>query len=159
MRSIYGPGRLLLASKKPRIQQLIKDADNLSVDQIKQLKEKPDVIRGLIEIKELGKGKGTNAELIATLMQKSHISDVEPHGAIYQFHGEPFWIKTKLSELQIATNWYWLEMSINEINISSNTIKISKYDLTKLKTSSSLVKTGTLEDLKQLEKDRVSKLL
>ena len=32
MRSMYGPGRLLLASKKPRIQQLVKDIDHLTIE-------------------------------------------------------------------------------------------------------------------------------
>ena len=117
---MYGPGRLLLASKKPKIQKLIQDIDSMSLDDIKKLNEKPDVIKGLIEIKELGKEKGTNAELIAKAMQKNHRSVIEQPSKIYQYNGESFWVKTKSSELQIETSWHWLELSENEIYVSSN---------------------------------------
>lgn len=159
MRSIYGPGRLLLASKKPQIKKLIKDIKNLTVDQIKQLKEKPDVIKGLIEIKELGTDKGTNAELIATAMQKNHNTTIEIPCTIYQYNGEPFWVKTSSSELRIENTWHWMELAENKINISSNTIRLSTADFTRLKTSSNFIKIGLLKDLRLLEKDRISKLL
>ena len=159
MRSIYGPGRLLLASKKPKIQQLIKQIDLLSIEEIQQLPEKPDVIKGLIEIKELGTEKGTNAELIASLMQRSHKDNIETDSNIYQYHGDTFWIKIRSTELKIETGWHWMEISSSEIIISSNKIQISDNNLEKLKGSSNLKKVGRLNDLLLLEKDRVSTLL
>lgn len=51
MRSTYGPERLLLASKKPRIIELIESIKSMSIDEIKLLPEKPDIIKGLINIK------------------------------------------------------------------------------------------------------------
>lgn len=156
---MYGPGRLLLVSKKPNIQKLIKDIETMSVDDIKKLNEKPNVIKGLIEIKELGTDKGTNAELIATAMQKHYKPDIEKPSCIYQYHGEPFWVKVNSSELQFETKWYWLELSQSEIIVSSNKIKVSNLTLSKLKESSTYISTGLLRDLQALEKYRVSKLL
>lgn len=52
MRSMYGPERMLLASKKPRIIDLIERSKNMTEEQIMALDEKPDVIRGLIGIKK-----------------------------------------------------------------------------------------------------------
>lgn len=60
MRSQYGPEKILLASKKPHIQNLIKQVINLTEDQIKELPEKPDIIKGLLNIKKLQ----TNAEAL-----------------------------------------------------------------------------------------------
>jgi hypothetical protein len=52
MRSeLHGPEKLLLASKKPRIQELIKLAETMTEEEIKNLPEKPDTIRGLLNIR------------------------------------------------------------------------------------------------------------
>jgi len=160
MRSIYGPGRLLLASKKPKIQNLIKQIDSMSLNDIRALPEKPDTIRGLLEIKELGKNKGTNAELIADKMQSLHIpQQAEKQFDIFQFKGSSFWLKQKATELFIETAWYWLQLTDKEIYISSNRIKVSPEKLEWLKLNSQAIRQGTISVLRSLEKDRISKLL
>lgn len=160
MRSIYGPGRLLLASKKPKIQNLIKQIDSMSLDDIRALPEKPDTIRGLLEIKELGKNKKTNAELIADKMQSLHVSQqTEKQFDIFQFKGASFWLKQKTTELFIETTWYWLQLTDKEIYISSNQIKVSPEKLECLKLNSQIIQQGTISNLRDLEKDRISKLL
>jgi hypothetical protein len=50
MRSSYGPEKLLLASKKPHIIELVARAKTMTADEIKALPEKPDIIKGLLNI-------------------------------------------------------------------------------------------------------------
>ena len=70
MRSQYGPERFLLASKKPHIQQLVKNVENLSEEEIQQLQEKSDIIKGLLAIKktQIDTDALTRAEKIADMM-------------------------------------------------------------------------------------------
>lgn len=51
MRSAYGPEKLLLASKKPKIVDLVKRAALMTKEEISTLNEKPDIIKGLLNIK------------------------------------------------------------------------------------------------------------
>lgn len=50
MRSQFGPERFLLASKKPHIQELVKRSETMTEEEIQNLSEKPDIIRGLLNI-------------------------------------------------------------------------------------------------------------
>lgn len=70
MRSQYGPERFLLASKKLHIQQLVKNVETLSEEEIQQLQEKPDIIKGLLAIKktQIDTDALTRAEKIADMM-------------------------------------------------------------------------------------------
>lgn len=54
MRSQFGPERLLRASKKPHLQELVRKAPAMTEDEIRALPEKPDTIRGLLNIKREG---------------------------------------------------------------------------------------------------------
>lgn len=74
MRSMYGPETLLLASKKPRIKELVAKVYDMSEDEIKSLSEKPDVIKGLLQLKknETQKEKATLAERLADMMMAAH---------------------------------------------------------------------------------------
>jgi len=78
MRSnIHGPGEFLLKSKKPRIQALIARCQEMSVQDIEKLDEKPDVKKGLLEIKDL-KNKpesASRAALLADMMIAKHHPD------------------------------------------------------------------------------------
>ena len=70
MRSQFGPEKLLLASKKPYIQELVKRAQSMTEEEIKNLPEKPDTIKGLLNIrreKEQGAALA-RAEAIADAM-------------------------------------------------------------------------------------------
>lgn len=76
MRStLHGPGEFLLKSKKPRIQALVARCNEMSVQDIEKLDEKPDIIRGLLEIKKR-KSQAESAklaELLADMMTaKNH---------------------------------------------------------------------------------------
>jgi hypothetical protein len=54
MRStIHGPGIYLLKSKKPHIIDLIARAKTMTDDEIHALSEKPDVIKGLLDIRKM----------------------------------------------------------------------------------------------------------
>jgi hypothetical protein len=160
MRSMYGPGQLLLASKKPKIINLVRSIKSMSIDEIKSLPEKPDVIRGLIEIKEFGDyGKGTVAELIADKMQTLHDPKSEQPKPIWQYQGDHYWVKTGKSELQISPTWYWQELDNLCIRISSNNISVNSATFIHLKTNSVYVKIGNYSELINLEKDRISNLI
>lgn len=75
MRSQYGPETLLLASKKPHIKNLLTQLPNLTEEQIKSLKEKPDIIKGLLNIKKTQNNADAlkRAELIADMMIAARI--------------------------------------------------------------------------------------
>jgi hypothetical protein len=156
---MYGPGHLLLASKKTKIINLVRSIESMSIDEIKGLPEKPDIIRGLIEIKEFGNyGKGTVAELIADKMQTLHDPKLEQWKPIWQYQGDYYWVKTGKSELQISPTWYWQELDNLCIRVSSNNIAVNNTTMSHLKTNSVYVKIGSSSELINLEKDRVSKL-
>jgi hypothetical protein len=71
MRStLHGPEAFLLKSKKPQIQLLISKVDSMTEDQIRNLDQKPDVIKALLNIKRRKEQEAAaaRAELLADLM-------------------------------------------------------------------------------------------
>jgi hypothetical protein len=75
MRStLHGPEAFLLKSKKPYIIELIARCKTLSDDEIRALPEKPDVIKGLLNIRKLADQDraASVAELLADMMQAAH---------------------------------------------------------------------------------------
>lgn len=75
MRStLHGPGEFLLKSKKPHIQALIARCYDMSAEDIEKLDEKPDIIRGLLEIKQRSEQakSASRAELLADMMIAKH---------------------------------------------------------------------------------------
>lgn len=75
MRStLHGPGEFLLKSKKPRIQALVAGCREMSIQDIEKLDEKPDIIRGLLEIRNRAEQMeaASRAELLADLMIAKH---------------------------------------------------------------------------------------
>jgi hypothetical protein len=75
MRStLHGPEAFLLKSKKPHILNLIARCKTLSDDEIRALPEKPDVIKGLLNIRKLADQDraASVAELLADMMQAAH---------------------------------------------------------------------------------------
>lgn len=78
MRSQFGPERLLLASKKPHIKELVARAPNMSEDDIRALPEKPDVVKGLLNIKKFKDQADalSRAELIADMMMAANKNNI-----------------------------------------------------------------------------------
>ena len=75
MRSIlHGPEAYLLKSKKPHIIALIASAANMTADEIKLLPERPDVIKGLLNIKQQADQINAlaRATKIANMMMLAH---------------------------------------------------------------------------------------
>jgi len=71
MRStLHGPDTYLLKSKKPYIISLVEQAKSMTEDQIKLLNERPDVIKGLLLIrqKEMQADALIRANTIADMM-------------------------------------------------------------------------------------------
>lgn len=160
MRSMYGPGTLLLASKKPRIKELIAKIQFMSLDEIKLLNEKPDIIRGLLHIKELGTEKLTVAEMIAYKMQENFKPSQQIlNMKIYQYVGDILPIKVGKSEVYIENNWYWGKTESNKIYFSNINTIISDEILKQLLSSSIEIIYGTFDDLKKLNDERIKKLL
>jgi hypothetical protein len=82
MRStLHGPEAFLLKSKKPHIQALVAAAATMTDDEIRALPEKPDVIKGLLDIRKLGDQAraATAAEQLADLMIAKHHPDLARH--------------------------------------------------------------------------------
>jgi len=159
MRSLYGPDQLLLASKKPRIKALIEQAKSMSDEEIRSLSEKPDVIKGLLLIKKFGTHKGTIAEKIAELMQQNFNPPSLEIFKIYQYTGETRWIKSGKTFLEMKEGWYWGKLQNNKIIVSSNQLSMSDSDRNFIEQHSTYIKSGTLYDMGDLEKSRLSKLL
>ena len=157
---MYGPSQLLLVSKKQHIKDLVSKSESLSIEEIKNLNEKPWIIQGLIEIKEFGKNKGTGAELIANKMQKFQWKTNNIiSGMIYSYHGEAKWFKTGKSELLFETGWNWIKLACDKIYTSSNIILLNEKTVDEITSSSHYIKFGDIDSLKDIERDRVSKLL
>ena len=157
---MYAPDALLLASKKPRIIELVSKVDVMSINEITSLNEKQDVIRGLLIIKEFGKTKDRLSDKIANAMEKSNIAQPSKLALpceIYQICSVDFWLKINSTELEIKTNWYWAKLE-NSISISNNIISISSYNLPLLLSNSKFIKTGNVFDLYELEHNRLSNL-
>lgn len=75
MRSaLHGPEAYLLKSKKPHIQELVKLAETMTEEEINSLPEKPDVIKGLLNIrKKANQDKSAvMAEILADMMQSAY---------------------------------------------------------------------------------------
>lgn len=66
MRStLHGPEAYLLKSKKPHIIALVERCKTMSDDEIQTLPEKPDVIKGLLNIR-----KGADQERAASMAER-----------------------------------------------------------------------------------------
>lgn len=75
MRStLHGPGEFLLKSKKPHIQALVARCYEMSVEDIEMLDEKPDVKKGLLELRKRKDqaDSASRAEMLADLMIAKH---------------------------------------------------------------------------------------
>lgn len=75
MRSaLHGPEAYLLKSKKPHIQELINRAKTMTEEEIRALPEKPDVIKGLLNIRKSADQarSAIMAEKLADMMQAAY---------------------------------------------------------------------------------------
>jgi hypothetical protein len=75
MRStLHGPEAFLLKSKKPHIQSLVARVNDMTLEDIEKLDEKPDIKAGLRNIKKQGDQAAaqSRAELLADLMIAKH---------------------------------------------------------------------------------------
>jgi hypothetical protein len=161
---MYGPDTLLLASKKPRIIELVAKIDSMTIDEIKLLPEKPDIIKGLLLIKEFGKTgpKLTVPEKIANRMQRLNnnaydISILE--GKIYRITAENLWIPVNSTQLEVKKGWHWIWLESKQILISNNYLAATEQLLHILVSSSELLTNGTTVDLKRLEDQRRNSLM
>ena len=75
MRSaLHGPEVYLLKSKKPHIRDLVNRAKTMTEEEIRSLPEKPDVIKGLLNIrKQVDQSRSAiMAEKLADMMQAAY---------------------------------------------------------------------------------------
>lgn len=75
MRSnLHGPEVYLLKSKKPHIKELIERAKTMTKEEIENLPEKPDVIKGLLNLnKQADQLRAASmAEKLADMMQAAY---------------------------------------------------------------------------------------
>jgi len=163
MRSMYSPDTLLLASKKPRIKELVAKSVYMTEDEIKLLNEKPDVIRGLLLINQFGaeQKKATIAEKIADKMEavsKTTNSGLDVPCKIYTISTDDFWIPVGSTELNARCGWYWAHLYNNKILISNNLLKVTGDIDKKMIACSVYVTDGTVADLHKLEHERLNKL-
>lgn len=161
---MYGPDTILLASKKPRVIDLINRSRGMTEKEIKSLQEKPDVIRGLLLINQFGDqhAKSTMAEKIATAMQSTHVDQPSSETipcSIYKAisHGD-LWIKTGASMLEVMDGWHWGSLDSGMIAIGGAVVKIDDESLKNLKKTSVYICQGTLTELRELERSRRSTL-
>lgn len=72
--SLHGPEVYLLKSKKPHILELVERCKTLTEDEIRALPEKPDVIKGLLNLrKKADQARAASvAEQLADMMQAAY---------------------------------------------------------------------------------------
>jgi len=165
--SLYGPDQLLLASKKPRIIELVKNSRTMTVDEIKALPEKADTISGLLLIKEFGDGKASIAEKIADLMQQRNSnkkpSIVNGIVSIYQYMGlDSVWLKSGRSgsEVELKPVVYFINDSEeNQIYFQSVKTTIDLITLKQVLANSQFIKIANYQEFQLLERNRVASLI
>ena len=160
---MYGPDTLLLASKKPRIQELVAKSKTMTEAEIKSLSEKPDVIRGLLLINLFGddQQKATVHEKIAELMaknSKASAGGIAENCEIYVAMSD-FWISQGSTMLEIQHGWHWALFADGRIFVTDNIIRPTAQHLAELSAISQYIKSGNIDDLKVLEYRRISKLV
>jgi len=160
---MYGPDTLLLASKKPRIKELIAKSAGMSEEEIQALNEKPDVIRGLLLINQFGieQTKTTLAEKIAEKMAKASHPTASGFTAacnIYVISTEDIWIPVGSTLLEAKAGWYWALLDDGRIFVSNNLIKVTNDIRSKIISGSKYIKDGFIDDLHILERARLNKL-
>lgn len=157
---MYGPETLLLASKKPRIKELIERSRSMTEDEIKALPEKPDVIRGLLLINQLDirQEKSLLANRIADAMQKAHVS--QPRGNELSCHvfrissiGEN-WLKTGSTLTEIKEGWHWAQLADGRVYLADSPVTVDDDSLKSLMSMSQYVGQKTLGEFKDLERQR-----
>ena len=160
---MYGPDQLLLASKKPRIRDLIERSRAMTEEEIKALPEKPDVVRGLLLINLFGEDqtKATVAEKIANLMQKGHVGT--PSGdqnscQMFQIIGPDTWLTVGSSTVEVKNGWHWAQLGDGMIYLSTSPMKVDASGMDALVGMSRCIGHGTLGDHKNLERQRLSGL-
>ena len=75
MRStLHGPEVYLLKSKKPHIQELVKRVETMTEEEINSLPEKPDIIKGLLNLRKKANqdNSAAIAEILADMMQATY---------------------------------------------------------------------------------------
>jgi hypothetical protein len=157
---MYGPDQLLLASKKPRIQELIRRSRSMSEDDIRALHEKPDVIRGLLLINLFGEEqkKATLAEKVADLMQRDHVD--QPNGdeqscQVFKIVSiGDGWLKTGSTLLEIKEGWYWAQLASGVIYLTNSPITSNNDTTQTLMSMSQHIGVKTLGEFKELERQR-----
>ncbi len=72
--TLYGPEAYLLKSKKPHILALVERCKTMTEDEIQALPERPDVIKGLLNIRKgVDRERAASvAELLADMMMAAH---------------------------------------------------------------------------------------
>lgn len=164
MRSMYGPDQLLLASKKPRIRDLVSRSRTMTEEEIRSLPEKPDVIRGLLLINLFGEDqrKATIAEKVADLMQKKHVdlpSGDEKSCHVYRIStaGDE-WLRTDSTMLEIKEGWHWALMADGTIYLANLPTRVDQDELGRLMGISHYVGKMDLFAFKELERKRRNSL-
>lgn len=90
MRSDRNPYFLYKKSRDPLIQQLLKDAETLSISQIEKMSVKPDVKRAMLFVAQLGHQtkSDTTANLLAEKMIEGSTAVAPDSWPIWQYLGE-----------------------------------------------------------------------
>ena len=162
--SLYGPEQLLLVSKKPHIQDLVRRCMDMSEEEIQSLPERNDIKQGLINIKRFGTKKDT---LINRMMdQFLPYIKITPNIAahmpvkIYLYHGDETWVKTGNTAVQITPNCY-IAVLLDKIQIHfKGVISCDSHEVIKhLINNSTWQQDGNLMDYKKIERNRINGLL
>jgi hypothetical protein len=157
---MYGPETLLLASKKPRIKELVERSRTMTADEIKMLPEKPDIIRGLLLINQFSdqQQKATLAEKIAGAMQKNHVDQTKGdelpcHVFRITAIGEN-WLKTGSTMLEIKEGWHWAQLENGTVYLANAPITSDDESVRYLMSISQYIGQKTLGEFKDLERQR-----
>ena len=161
---MHGPERLLLASKKPHIKQLIERARTMSDEEIRALSEKPDIIRGLLGLNRQQRDLESLAlaEKLADTMQKTQPVGLRGNDRschVYRIvQPDDDWVRDGDGLIEIKEGWNWAHLSDGTVHMTNFAINIDPKEISRLISISMHVGIMTLAEFKALESQRRNSL-
>jgi hypothetical protein len=150
MRSDRNPYFFLKKSKDPKIQNMLKMAETLTVAEIQKLDTKPDIRRAMLYVKSIGEQEKSQhlAETLADVMQQKSKPVGSQEFPIWRYQGVSCWVPTHKSSILVEPNEYFLRKQ-DKIFINHNWVTVSAAG--SLLQHAVFVQNGTFERLNILK--------
>ena len=154
----------MLASKKPRIIELVAKVATMNEDEIRALPEKPDVLKGLLNLHQraANEQRVLEAERLASMMQQQPINgiavnDQSCHVYMINLIGDG-WIRSGSNLLEIKEGWHWSQLLDGTVWLTNVSITTTAETINDLLSCSRYIGLKTFGEYRDLERDRRNKL-